>query len=81
MPSNTPGLNVSYKPGTPNDTLRLMPRGIRQLIALDTHPDDMSQPCQQWLARHNAIAPAGSGSGWKWTSLGANVVRSIARSS
>lgn len=73
MPNNTPGLHMQYKPGSPNDIRRLMPRGLRLLIEAGAHPDDMSEPCQQWLYKHQIIAPAKQQHTWAWTKLGQQI--------
>ena len=73
MSSTMPGLVVSFKPGSPNEIKRLLPRGLRGLIVQEVHPDDMSQPCQQWLLKRGLIEPAKQQHIWKWTKLGKQV--------
>lgn len=63
---------------TVNECNRLLPRGLRTMIATKRPLDDMPEPARDWLKRHDPIRPnkraAEPGqSTWTYTRTGRNL--------
>lgn len=66
---------IPQKANTVNECRRLLPRGLRIMIATKRPLDDMPEPAREWLQRHDLIRPnkrAGEPgqSTWTYTTTG-----------
>ncbi|HCD1919233.1 TPA: hypothetical protein NBI62_002550 [Corynebacterium striatum] len=66
---------IPQKANTVNECRRLLPRGLRIMIATKRPLDDMPEPALEWLQRHDLICPnkrAGEPgqSTWTYTATG-----------
>lgn len=66
---------IPQKANTVNECNRLLPRGLRIMIATKRPLDDMPEPAREWLQRHDLIRPnkrAGEPgqSTWTYTTTG-----------
>ncbi|MFS0212172.1 hypothetical protein ACL1EU_11655 [Corynebacterium striatum] len=69
---------ISNKLKTVAECNRLLPRGLRTMIATKRPIDDMPEPAREWLQRHDLIRPnkrAGEPgqSTWTYTRTGRNL--------
>ncbi|MDK8844683.1 hypothetical protein QP986_11480 [Corynebacterium striatum] len=48
---------IPQKANTVNECRRLLPRGLRIMIATKRPIDDMPEPAREWLQRHDLIRP------------------------
>ncbi|HAT1158433.1 hypothetical protein ACL1CN_11805 [Corynebacterium striatum] len=73
---------IPQKANTVNECRRLLPRGLRIMIATKRPLDDMPEPARGWLKRHDLIRPnklAGEPgkATWTYTRTGRNLETAI----
>ncbi|PXY04635.1 hypothetical protein [Corynebacterium striatum] len=69
---------IPRKPKTVNECNRLLPRGLRTMIATKRPIDDMPEPAREWLKRHDLIrlnkrAGEPGQATWTYTRTGRNL--------
>lgn len=75
---------IPHKTNTVSECRRLIPRGVRNMIATKRPLDDMPEAARDWLKRHELIRPnkragePGQGT-WVFTKTGQNLERELLR--